>query len=115
MRVVAGGDSQVREVSGGTGYLSQGSLTAEFGLGRSAVADSVIILWPSGVVQESLAVAANQRIVLVEPVTVAIADRPGTVPLAYHLYANVPNPFNPVTTIQYDLPEASPVGRISYP
>ncbi|MFN0150592.1 MAG: FlgD immunoglobulin-like domain containing protein [bacterium] len=34
---------------------------------------------------------------------------PSGLPVAYRLYPNVPNPFNPRTTIAYDLPAASDV------
>jgi len=51
VRLVAGGVTQIREVSGGSGYLSQNSLPLEFGLGTSTTIDSLIIRWPSGIVQ----------------------------------------------------------------
>ena len=41
-----GGMWQVRELSGQTGYLSQNSLNAEFGLGDAAMIDSIHIEWP---------------------------------------------------------------------
>ena len=50
VRVVAGGTSQRRDVSGGDGGYSQGSLTAEFGLGANATVDTLEIRWPSGFV-----------------------------------------------------------------
>jgi hypothetical protein len=37
-----------------------------------------------------------------------------TLPMAYNLYNAYPNPFNPVTTLQYDLPEDAIVNIIIY-
>src|SRR5262249_18803344 len=42
---------QMREVSAGTGYGGHDALDAHFGLGDAAVADSVVIEWPSGLRQ----------------------------------------------------------------
>ena len=43
---------------------------------------------------------------------VSIID--GTLPITYNLYNAYPNPFNPVTTLQYDLPEDAMVNSIIY-
>lgn len=40
--------SQLREISGQTGYSGQNSLTAHFGMLDAETADSVIIRWPNG-------------------------------------------------------------------
>ena len=39
---------QMREISGQTGYLSQNSLNADFGLGNATIIDSIKIEWPGG-------------------------------------------------------------------
>ncbi len=49
--MVAGGVSQIREISGGSGYASQDAMVASFGLGGTATVDSLIVTWPSGIVQ----------------------------------------------------------------
>jgi hypothetical protein len=48
IRVVGGGISQIREISGGGSYLSQSDVRAHFGMGKAASAELVEIKWPSG-------------------------------------------------------------------
>jgi hypothetical protein len=43
--LVAGGRTQVRHVTGGTGYLSQSDPRIVFGLGRSEKVEKVTIAW----------------------------------------------------------------------
>jgi len=68
VRVVAGGVTRTVEVSGGGGWLSQPSLTAEFGLGASTTANLVEVRWPSGLVTQLTNVSADQVLDIVEPV-----------------------------------------------
>src|SRR4029077_2324191 len=49
--VLAGGVRQLREISGGSGYLSQEAPWACFGLGGATTVDSLVIRWPSGIRQ----------------------------------------------------------------
>jgi len=58
--VTAGGLRQIDDVMPVRGYLSQGDERLHFGLGSAAVADSVEIRWPGGVIQKLENVKANQ-------------------------------------------------------
>jgi hypothetical protein len=49
--VVAGGSTQLREVTNSHGYNSQDDLAVEFGLGQNTSIDSIKVEWPSGIVQ----------------------------------------------------------------
>jgi len=60
IRLLAGGLAQMREISAGGSYLSQSDLRANFGLGKSTVADLVEISWPSGARQTFRNVQADQ-------------------------------------------------------
>jgi hypothetical protein len=60
VRAVAGSLRQIQQVSGSSGYLSQNSLTVEFGLGAAASVDTLEIRWPSGIVQKLVNVGADQ-------------------------------------------------------
>jgi len=107
VRVVAGGASQIREVSGGSGYLSQNSLTAEFGLGSATVVDTVEITWPSGITEDSVSVAVDQRIIVLEGWGIVSGTDEPVTPTRFVLHQNVPNPFNPTTMIRFDVPAGS--------
>jgi hypothetical protein len=60
VRVRAGGQSQVREISAGGSYFSHSDLRAHFGLGAATAAESVEITWPSGQRQIFHDVPANK-------------------------------------------------------
>jgi hypothetical protein len=107
VRIVAGGVAQIREISGGSGYHSQNAMVASFGLGSTTVVDSLEVSWPSGVRQDSLSVAVDQQLLIVEPEGTGVQDT--VVPTAYRLFPCRPNPFNPTTLIRYDLPEPSSI------
>ncbi len=62
--VHAGGSVQKRLVRSGTAYLSQDDMRQHFGLGASAKADSVEVLWPDGTTTSKPNVAANQLLVV---------------------------------------------------
>ncbi|MFH1680535.1 MAG: FG-GAP-like repeat-containing protein [Candidatus Eisenbacteria bacterium] len=113
VRVVSGGSAQIREISGGSGFGSQSSLAADFGLGSSATVDSILVFWPSGVVTDTSGLAADQAIVLLES---GNGTGAGGSPLPKHfaLHANTPNPFNPMTTFRYALPEPGRVRLAVY-
>ncbi|MBC8424250.1 CRTAC1 family protein, partial [bacterium] len=64
--VWSGGVEQVREINGGEGFHSQGTLLAEFGLGAATYADSLRVEWPSGQTQDLTMVGANQLIPIQE-------------------------------------------------
>jgi len=66
VRVVAGGVSQIREITGGSGYASQASPAVEFGLAGSALVDTLVIRWPSGVVNVYTGVGVDQVLEIVE-------------------------------------------------
>ncbi len=59
--------TQIREISGGSGFASQDSLAAEFGLGGWSDPVTVSVRWPSGIQVLSGGVALDQAIALIEP------------------------------------------------
>jgi hypothetical protein len=57
---------QLREISAQNAYCSQNDIRAHFGLGNATQADSVKIEWPSGILQYSMGLAANQFLTIIE-------------------------------------------------
>jgi hypothetical protein len=52
VKLVAGGETQIRQVMPTRSYLSQSELTVTFGLGKAATIDSLEIVWPGGTSQK---------------------------------------------------------------
>jgi hypothetical protein len=57
---------QMRGIDAQTAYSSQSSLNAEFGLGEAVKVDSIVIEWPSGIVQVLTNISVNQFLTVVE-------------------------------------------------
>ena len=66
VEVLSGGMLQKFEVAGSSGYLSQGLTDILVGLGQSDHVDVVRMLWPTGVPQDEIDVAAGKPLVLKE-------------------------------------------------
>jgi len=106
----AGGLQQLREVGGDMGYLSQGSFTAEFGLGAATSVDQLVVRWPSGIVQPVAVGGVDQRITVVEEAGAVAAPEPVAAAAGgVRLLGGAPSPFRASTTIRFVLPSAAPV------
>ncbi|HEX7159451.1 MAG TPA: FG-GAP-like repeat-containing protein, partial [Edaphobacter sp.] len=66
LEVFAGGLWQKWEIPGAGGYLSQGTTSVLAGLGSAAQADIVRTLWPTGVPQDEINLAAKRQLELTE-------------------------------------------------
>ena len=75
IRLVAGGRSFLREIGGGSSYLSQNSSVAHFGLSSIIQVDSAIVTWPNGHQDIYTNLPINQRTTLIEDLT-GIQDLP---------------------------------------
>lgn len=70
IRITANGESQMREISIASNFVSQNPTVQTFGLGTAAQVDEVVVEWPDGKVSALGSVVAGQRITLRHP------DRP---------------------------------------
>jgi enediyne biosynthesis protein E4 len=94
---------QMREVDGQSGYCGQ-NLVQHFGLGSATIIDSMIIEWPSGIVDRHSNVTVDRIVTATEGGPLAfVGGWENVAPAEFHLGQNYPNPFNPTTTIHYTL------------
>jgi hypothetical protein len=129
VRAVIDGETvtQTREVNNST-WLSQSSLEQVFGLGNAASA-TLMVEWPSGILQTLENVNAGQFLTVIEDTASGLQkpagvsgremlelveneltrDADGINIPEYMLYACTPNPFNPSTEIRYSIARPSHV------
>jgi len=101
VEVFTGGLRQMREVSGGSGWLSQDSPVLHFGLGQHSQIDSIRVRWPSGDSMHLASMTADQRLYIKEETVTGIAPAPGAaIPGTFRLLGVTPNPFAPATKHQ---------------
>ena len=112
---------QMREITSQSGYNSQNSLNAEFGLKDATIIDSVKIEWPSGILDVYTNVAMNMfytategDTITIEEITTGIGAIQHNLPETFELKQNYPNPFNPETTITYRIAFETTVELVIY-
>ena len=84
---------QVREIRSGEGFEFMSTLNAHFGLGTATAIQSVVITWPSGVVDTILNPAINSAINVVEGSSLAVRD------VDSNIFKIYPNPTQDMLTI----------------
>lgn len=104
--LTAGGVSQSRMVTSGSGYLCNNALDLHFGLDATTQVDQIEIFWPDGTHETHGPTFSNQTLNIVQgqnlpsPVEGGLPVRTTALGLAH------PNPFNPSTTISFALARA---------
>jgi len=108
----SGSITQMREISSQTGGSISGMncLNAVFGLGNTAIVDSIIIKWPSGIIDRYGQLQPDRFLTAVEGQGITdIFRNNAVIPEKFSISQNYPNPFNSESVIKYEIPENSSV------
>lgn len=104
---------QMRKVAGQNGYCGQ-NLQVHFGLGNATQIDSLVIQWPSGIIQNVDGLNINDYNEVVEDTNlVSVITHPEESPTSFQLFRNYPNPFNPTTNIEFEIPSHTTLGGLN--
>jgi len=101
--VSADGVSQSRIVSSGSGYLCGSELTMHFGMADETTIDQLDIFWPDGTHQVVGPAATNIKLTLTQGENPVSPVGPTELPRRTALGRAYPNPFNPMTNIEFAL------------
>ncbi|MGH1362717.1 MAG: FG-GAP-like repeat-containing protein [Calditrichia bacterium] len=101
---------QLREISAHNASTGHNSLRAHFGLGDATTIDSLVVEWPSGIVDTFSNLTPDAFMTVTEGETItSINDSSPNQIHQFNLQQNYPNPFNPTTTIRFSLLSAQHV------
>lgn len=92
VRIVSENGQQIREVSGGSGYLSQDSPVLHFGLAQATAVDTLEIYWPNSTVERYFDLAVNKTYHFTEGTTTEVTEISQHVPQTIRLHPVYPNP-----------------------
>ena len=99
--LTAGGVSQSRMVTSGSGYLCNNALDLHFGLDATTQVDQIEIFWPDGTHETHGPTFSNQTLNIVQGQNLPSPVEDGFRSAATALGLAHPNPFNPSTTIEF--------------
>ncbi|MCC7261917.1 MAG: VCBS repeat-containing protein [Candidatus Latescibacteria bacterium] len=108
----AGSRRYTGEVNGTAG-MSHSSRAVHLGLGQTRQLDSLVVRWTNGQVDTYPGVVADGLLRLVEGQQLTAVEETLPAPV-FSLAPNYPNPFNPVTAIEFSLAAAAPVKLVVY-
>ena len=105
VKITVGGQTQWRSVAGDGSTMVQ-----HFGLGSATVVDELVVYWPYKMMNgqhhttRMIDVYRNQRLEIEEPLLGLSPAEDNPLPSTFALLPCYPNPFNPMTTISFDVP-----------